>query len=799
MLRNLVQLLQEFISSVVQCDPLRTGRRCTIDESPPSHTCRSYMHFSTQRNTISMLPSSSHSQTPPSIPHTFHQPPSSFTSHACISYLLFLCSLSSLLSPSIAVPNRALQAGWSPNSSEVILNGDFVSDSLQTTFPSWQPFPTLYLWLSNSSVSPISYRAVGSTTSYYLPAVGPADWLAVEGDYFSVYNINDATVEEQAAVVSTGGFCNVQSSQTDVASNFVITTKADYDDVAIPFTHDCYYPRVRIGRPPATDDVVAYSFTRVPNLTPKPGVPLSVTANTDAVLQLDVRVVDTGEEEWQRGQNATFVVDFTASNVALGQTIVITPTIRTDQLTTICTQLNELPPTTITVTSTCSDPVNNGYITLSLSFGFSQPMLLPINITCQPQQQSSPLQSLSVDLVPGAQFVGTSSSRVPIVVNGSVPTTSAFNVVPSGGQPYTFAIPQRYVALTLNHNNVLNQTIIGRMTVGAASSLVGLSASSARTTKGSNTFSFAVQSSKLSVLIETQCEYSQQLQLTTVVIDTIKDDAGNKYDPIEFNYQWTCIQPPLFALSTRSPSGAQSTGNLIDQGQPSNTAGSNWQVDTNGTAGVINVNYNIQAAFDSMVGAAVYVTLQSPNATVFAWSLDTGSSVGLNNAAFQLSGTPIQSGSAFKNNIPLNPSTTVTSQLLLDQLVCSTREYVQVTTRLTYGWQPYVTITFRRHCDTADQFNYVTDTLSGGAVAAIVFSVLLTACCFMGCGWRYSNRGKRGWEILPFYDMWGQFQDRTLGPKRYTGPQMVDEDGMGEEVEISSTGGYGSTSYQNDL
>ena len=748
------------------------------------------------------MPHSSPSHASPTPTHSFHRYPSFFTPPAAsISYLLFLSFLSPFLSPVLAVPNPALQAGWSPNSSEVILNGHFVSASLAEPFASWQPFPTLYLWLSgNSSQPPIRYRVVppGLTSSLYIPVIGPAPWLAVNDDsFFSVYAVDGAEVEEQAVVVSTGGLCNVQRGQT-AASNFVIDTQAVYDDVRIVFDHDCFYPRVRIGRPPATDDVIEYSYTLIPNLTPAPGVQLAVIANTGEELQLDVRVVDNGEGQWQAGQNASFIVDFTASNDVLQQTTVITPEIQTSQLVTISTTLNLTPPASITVTSTCSDPSSSGYVNLTVNFGFARSMVLPISITCQLQQTVKPLQSFGVDLVPGSQFVGASRSRMPIVINGTVPTTSSFNVA---GSPYTFHLPQRYVSLSLYNNNP-NSTITARLTVSAGSSLVGLLASSGHPTRGSNTFAFALQSDRLSVLIETRCEYSQQLQTTSIIIDSITDGIVPKYDPIEFNYQWTCQQPPLFALSTRSPSSSQQTGNLIDQGQPVlNGAGGNWQVSTNGSAGVINVDYNIEAELWSVVGAALYVTLQSGNATVFAWSLDTVSSTGLSNAAFNMLGTPVQSGSTFKTNIALSSSTQLTSQLLLDQLMCSKREYVQVSTQLTYGWLQYVTINFNRHCDTADQPSYTVPALNGGAVAAIVLLVLLSACCVMGCGWRYSNKGKRGWEILPFYDMWGRFQDSALGPKRYTGPQMVDEDvdGLTEEVEISSTGGYGATSYQNDL
>ena len=698
-----------------------------------------------------------------------------------------------------AIPNPALQAGWSPNSSEVIHDGTFLSASLVDALPSWQPFPTLYLWLSNSSVPSISYRIVTSTANPYIPTMSPAPSLTVNGDYFNVYAINDPDVNEPAVVMGTAGLCEVARSQTDRSGQFAINTAADWDDVDVYFTHDCYYPRVRIGQPPATDDVLAYSAGLNPNLSPDPTVHLSVTANTGEELLLAMRVVDTGEEQWQRGQNATFTIDFTASNDVLLRTTIITPKLKTQQLLTICTTLNELPPANITVASVCTDAASSGYVTLQLNFNFQRLYTVPVNITCRPEKNVNPLQSFGVDLVPGAQFGDATVSRVSIAVNGTVAATSAFSVAAS--QPYTFATPQRYVSLSV-YNNYSNRNLTGRLTVSADSWLVGLTANSAATSRGTDSFSFAIQSNKLNVLIETQCEYSQQLQTTTVLIDTLSDGVDFYYDPVEFTYQWTCRQPPQFALSTKQPSnGRQSSGNLINVGQPSDTAGGDWTVDANSSvAGVINVNYNIQAPLESLIGAVLYLTLQSRNATVFAWSLDTDSSNGLSATQFEMLGQPIRPGStSYRTTLPLS-STDITTQLVLDALICSRPQYVQISTRLTYGWLQYVTINFIRRCDTADRYNY-TNALGGGAVAAIVLLVLATACCFMCCGWRYSSKGKRGWEVLPFYDWWGRVQDRTLGPKRYTGPQMVetDIDGMGEEVEISSTGGYGSTSYQNDL
>ena len=722
----------------------------------------------------------------------------------CVVFLLLL--LSSLQCPVRAVLNKYLQAGWSPNSSEVILNGEPRTASFSTAYPTWQPFPTFYLWLSpnSSTVSPLSYQVLVDEGSPYIPSIGPAPWLAVnDQNFFSVYAIDDPEVEEQAVVVSTGGLCDVQWNNAGQSGKFYVNTAANFDDVEILFKHDCFYPPVRVGQPPATDDVIAYSTGPDPNLTPKAGVRLSVTANVGEQLVLDVRVVDIGVNQWPHGQNATFILTINASNDALLQTTIVTPEIGVPQYVIIGEPLlDELPPAQITVASTCTDPASSGYIVLSLNFGFARPMTLPVNITCQAQKSVNPLRSFSVDLMPGAQFVGV-TGRLPIAVNGTVPVGSAFSVQPSAGGPYTFAMPQRYVVLSVYNANYVNQNLTGRLTVNAGSWLVGLTASSsATTTPGSNALTFALRGNRLTVQIETVCQDEQQQQTTSVLIDSITDGVDFYYDPIEFNYQWTCRQPPLFALSTQPATSPQSTGLLINQGQPANTASGDWTVSTKGGAGVINVDYNIQAEYESVVGATLYLTLQSNYSTMFAWSLDTDSSYGLSGASFRMAGLKLQSGMTYKTNLPLSYSTQLITRLELDSLVCSKREYVQVSTRLTYGWERYVTIEYNRHCDQADQ---LTDapSLSEGAVAAIVLFVLATACCVMGCGWRYSSKGKRGWEMLPFYDVWGRVQDSALGPKRYTGPQMMDEDldGMTEEVEISSTGGggYGSTSYQNDL
>jgi len=745
----------------------------------------------------------SRSHTTPTFAQIFHHssPSSLVCSAPLLRPLVFLFVLSSFLCPLLAIKNAALQAGWSATSSEVICNGTFDDTTLQDSIASWDTLPPLYLWLSDSSLPPVSY-SVDVLLGSYTPQVGPAPWVPVQGASFKVYAADSPSVEEQAVLISQTGLCRVQRNEGPIRSQFIIDT-TEYDDVTVVFRHDCYYPRIRIGQPPASDDVIEYSRTAIPKLTPDASVKLSVAANTGEELQLDMRVVDTEEGQWKRGQNFAYSVQLSlASNDVLRNTTIITPEVDTPQLTNITSTLNELTPARITVASTCSDEASSGYIELSINFNFSRPITLPINITCQPQKTVTPLRSLSVDLLPGAQYVGAPVSRLPIAVNGSVAADSVFNV--ASGEPYMFAIPQRYVQLSLYNNNYLstNRSITGRLTVSAGDWLVGLSANSAASIPAAqNSFTFSLQSRPLTVQLETQCETSNQLQTTTVVINSISDEVVSFYDPIEFTYQWQCLQPPLFALSTQSPSSAQAVGNLINRGQPANTAGGSWTVDRNGTADVINVNYNIQAEMDSLIGATLYLTLQTDSATVFAWSLEPATSDGLSDVAFRMLDTPVTAGSTYRKNLPLSTATQLTTPLSLDRLLCSKREYVQVSTRITYGWTQHVTLNFNRRCTQADTFDSAA--LSSGAVAAIVLTVLATACCLMGCGWRYSSKGKRGWEMMPCYDWWGAVQDSALGPKRYTGPQMdedgLDLDGTTEEVEISSVGGYGSTSYQNDL
>ena len=730
--------------------------------------------------------------------HCSHRPRLSPTLFAPTTRTFLLLLLSTRLSTVRCIPNRALQAGWSPNTSEVIRNGDAVSASPDDSYHSWEAYPTLYLWLSDSASSPVSYQVIANVDLPYYPVMQPAPWLEVESaQFFNVYALADAQENEPAVVVSTGGLCNVPNSRTDQAASFAVHTAAAWDDVTVHFHHDCYYPRVQIGQYPATDDVIAYSQNKNPNLTPT-NVSLAVTANTGEVLQLDVRVVDIGDGQWQKGQNATFAVDFAANNSELASTIVISPELQVLQNATIGSILNVLEPVSITVASTCSDPASSGYVNVTLNFGFERLMLLPVYVTCREHRELNPLHALGVDLLPGAQFASTTAARLPIAVNGSVPTTSSWNVA---GQPYTFDLPQRYIQLAVYYNNYQNRTLTGRATVGAGNALVGLTSSAAATKTASNVVTFRLTSNRLTLVIETQCQDAQQLQQTTVQIDSLTD-GDEWYDSVAFHYQWTCQQPPLFALGTRPLSTAQPKGNLIEQGQVASGAASGWTVGANGDAG-INVNYVIPAEVESVVGSALYLTLQSSNATMFAWSLDQQASQGLSRVAFRMSGTSVQTGGAYEANIPLSGSA-ATYTLTLDQLLCSTREFVQVSTRLTYGWAQHATITFQRHCEQADAPLSDSATPSGGAVAAIVLLVLLAASCTMCCGYRCSSKGKRGWEVLPWYDAWGAVQDRALGPKRYTGPQMelggVDDDGypIGEEVEISSTGGYGST-YQNDL
>ena len=754
---------------------------------------------------------SSHVYITATLPHRFDlRSPSLSSFTVAVPCLLLLACLASFPCPALSGLNRFLQAGRTANSRDIISDGTFIESSLSAPLRSWQPFPTLYLWLSDSTAPPVRYRVLlpANQQPLYEPLIVPAPGLnAKNNEYISVYPLNGTEEEEQAVLMASGGVCAVAVNTTAVDSAFVLNTDSEYDDVLISFTHDCIYPRVNIGRPPATNDVLQFAVSAPPQLTPNAGVQLSVAANTGAELELHVRVVDIGDQQWLHDELVPFTVSFTASNDELAASTLITPEVEKPQFVTISEPLLTDPTAfaMVAIGSSCSDPANSGYITLQINFLFQRSIELPINITCQPSKRVAPLRTLSVDLLPGAQFVGT-AVRTPIAVNGAVPTSSSFNVQPPAGRPYTFVLPQRYVTLSIynNFSSSSNRTITGQLIVSGGSDgnwIVGMAANSAPIVSGDR-LPFTLQSSKLTVVIETQCQTSQQLQTTTVLISSLTDGVVFDYDPIEFNYQWLCQQQPLFALSTVSPK-SQSAANLIDMSQPSTrSAGSEWEVDTNAPAGVINVNFNIQAPLEGMVGTQLYLTLQSGNATMFAWTFDSGSSLGLSDASFAMQGSTLQAGSMYKTIIPLSASSgTLTSLLLLDRLVCTQREYVQVTTRLTYGWQSYVNIIYNRHCEQADQFDNSV-ALSSGAVAAIVLLVLASAACVMGCGWRYSSKGKRGWEMLPFYDVWGRVQDSALGPKRYTGPQMTDEDldGM-TEVEISSTGGYGSTvtSYQNDL
>ena len=311
----------------------------------------------------------------------------------------------------------------------------------------------------------------------------------------------------------------------------------------------------------------------------------------------------------------------------------------------------------------------------------------------------------------------------------------------------------------------------------------------------------------LTLTVTTLCSQANSLFTAFLLIQgRQRGPAPIVFDDITVYLSWTCTLP-LFDLYTGDaglaiPPDTTTAPNLLSGGGPVDASLRPYEYSTrNGQAKIFTIDLDLPAVFED-VALYLRTTAGAPAILVpFNWTMSPSSSLNYHNMKYTMryNGQPVTGNPpSVAFSLPTVNGTWSPALEMLGAECLAPGDHV-LTTYLSYGWGvgdgSAVQLDFRRRCDEADVGPTRGESgMSAGGVVAVVFFVGLMAFCVMGCGWRWGREGKRGWEVVPGHEWWVGFQDRVLGPKRYSA--QMEEDG--EEVEIPVTSStYGT--YQGDL
>ena len=275
-----------------------------------------------------------------------------------------------------------------------------------------------------------------------------------------------------------------------------------------------------------------------------------------------------------------------------------------------------------------------------------------------------------------------------------------------------------------------------------------------------------------------------------LAIGTLLGQSRSQYDTIDFSLFWPCIKP-VFDLSANTAGPLTSSGSLtplIQQGSPVFSAAIPYSSE-GGLQTVFTVNLDRAEVWDDV---ALFVRVTGGALTPFTWTADLSKSINPQGLDYTMryNSQPLQSSRSITFT---PPNGTYSPPLEMMGMRCTTPGDHVLVTFLSYGFTKGIQLDFQRSCVVADDYGGE-EGMNAGAIVGIVFLVMLIAVCAVGCGYNYGTQRKRGWSVVPGYGWWVAFQDRVLGPKRYSA-QMEEE---GEVVEIPVTSSMYGT-YQGDL
>ena len=708
-----------------------------------------------------------------------------------LSLLLILLTLSSSLSCVRGGELQNLQAGTSLGANNVIANGVLNRGWPPDTLASWQTLPGLYFWLSppvpsaeppQPSLANMSMQPVSSPFYLYLvqPAFPAGQLPLVSADPLQPLLVNFSSA-----------LCNVQQSspmQHSELTMYVNAAGQPYDTINLYFTHDCYYPRINVGSTPASvPDILQSALVgERPQLVPNTAAAVQLLAINPARPVLTLYVSATWQQQqWPLNSSVSFYARLSAGSSAA----ILSATTVNEQLLTVLTSLPEqanVDTVPVVVTADCEESSERGWVLLTLSFYFAQNISLNVSVQCGRAVGESYWPNLQVSSAPSS----TCNVSLPLVSNGR--TTAQFQ---QGEGMMLFPVQQRFFTLNLSYSPAPAVYSLSfdaeALSAGTVGNVVGATwGGDGSAVTLASTIPRLPGSGSASITIETQCVAQGTLTVRVTLGGTKTGQGGQSYTANFLYLSMTCTKP-LFNLSTTANAqqpNLVSAGRIVPRPAYSFISSSN--------AFVIPVVTDTEAV-------QFWLSMQTPGPTVFTWRLLPGENYA--NVAFIADGRSFQGASLSQGSSPqlISSFPVVAAEesalpfffpsFEFSSLRCLGRDAVSVVTELSFGWGAPLQLQFMRECAAAD-YDGSDEGLDAAGVVAVVFTVMITALCCLGCGYNYRVKHQRGWAMVPGHGWWQRVQDSTLGPKRYT-PQMDD---LEEGVEIHNTrpvttsSGYGT-------
>ena len=692
-------------------------------------------------------------------------------------------------------------AGTTPNGTDVVYQGKLVPTFASNGLTTSQSLGTIHLWLSDDAPLP-SYPVTIQTVvprspkPPYLPILNFTA-TTLDTHTLTVYKLSDA-LNEPAQFSSQLGLCATPVSAAALGQLTLSpgAANASYDDVALQFDHDCYYPSVSIGSARGTfDDVLTGQPPPVP-LGSSPSLDVSArlqSTQTAPTLSLWLSIRADAAGGWPAGTAAPFNVT------------VLAPTrieAAIEPFTDADTPLLYLPVSVggtqqveLQVTSTCTDATDSGTVDVVLDFFFSQVIHVPIAVQCSQTLQRNPWQDLTLTAPALPSLLLYSAGRVqPPYTN---PPTAA--TVPS--QPVSLLLNFSYPAST---SYSLTLRLDSVSSAGAITSAVTSYGFALRGTN--NSLGLLPRSGAFSVAATTVCLVPSSLFVARLIARATDLSTGAAFDDVTLYLAWTCTLPAFDLLTTTAAAGpftpSPSTApNLMAAGAPVSTTPAYPFSDRNGAAQVFTIDVDgLRGVGDVALYLRSSPSASTALATPFTWSMSPRTSLNYGAIGYTMryNGQVMQvmNGNAPSVTFTLPADGSWSPPLEMLGVNCRAPGDHVLTTFLSYGWGsegPHaVQLDWRRSCVGDDGAGAGTG-MSAGAITVVVLVLLVVAFCALGCVYNHGPGGKRGWAVVPGHEWWMRFQDRVLGPKRYTS-QLEEE---GEEVEIPTSSIYGT--YQGDL